>query len=160
MKKGLIIFTLISLIAVQAMAQDGKRRGRGRDMTPEERLEKHMARLDEQLELRDDQEVEIKAILAKSQEEMGEIREEMREAGKEDREAFKERLATLRDNTNEEILAVLDDEQDARFAEMTEKRHERMKKRMGKRRHHGGHNRGDQHRGDQHRGGHDQGENG
>ncbi|MFA0964732.1 Spy/CpxP family protein refolding chaperone [Roseivirga sp. BDSF3-8] len=141
MKKGLIIFAMISLVTMQGMAQDGGRRGhRGKDISPEERMEKHIARLDEKLELTDQQEQEIRSILEDSHEEMKGIRENIKESDEVDRTAVKEQMKALKEKTDSDILAVLDDEQDAKYTQMAEKRNQRMKKRMEKRRGHRGGN--------------------
>lgn len=136
MRKVILVLGLVFVVAVQGMAQDnGHRRGhhKGEKMTAVERMEKHLNKMDEKLDLSDDQKDRIRIILAENHDKMSNIRGEMKETAREDRKAFREELKALREETTDEILTVLNDDQEAKFREMLEKREERARNRMEQR---------------------------
>ena len=96
--------------------------GRGR-MTPEERTKQ----LTEQLKLEKDQVKKVEAIMKKSQEEMTKIFESGGGFGD---PATREKMMKLRQESNDEIMKLLNDEQKTEFKKIIEEQRKRMQERM------------------------------
>ncbi len=128
MRRNLIFcFALAVFLATgtfsTALAQDDPVQGDG--LTgPEQRIERHLDRLDSRLDLTEDQERRIRALLESHAAEMREWRENNDEASREERRAqARQAMAAL----HGEISGILTSEQSAQMEEM----HQRMKQRMG-----------------------------
>lgn len=95
------------------MKEKRERQRAMKDMTTEERHELMVTKMDEELELTDAQEEEIRAILNSKVESINSIKEQA--------DKNHEAVKTLMEQVNSEISEVLDPEQATKFAEMKEK---------------------------------------
>ena len=102
--------------------QGGERRGR-MGMSPEEQLE----RLSKALNLTDDQEGQIKPILAERHERMGKLRAD-ESLAQEDRRA---KMREIFEESNKKIRDILNEDQKKKFGEMQERQREHMEGRSG-----------------------------
>lgn len=109
MKK--VLFVAALLLGTVAMAQEGKERAK---LTPEERCEKKMEKMDEQLDLSDDQVAKIKAIHMANSDKMEAKRAEMKK--------LKDEMKVMRDASKAEIEKVLTDDQKEKLKEIEAKR--------------------------------------
>lgn len=105
---------LAVLVATPAWAQDSERRKHD--------PEKHLSRLQEELDLNDQQVEQIRAIFAEQHARFEALREE---SG--DRESKREAFRQLREESHERIQAVLTEDQRARLEEL----HAEFKERHG-----------------------------
>ena len=111
MKKTIQLFFLafLSFATVSAFAQPpggGPGRG-GRDVNPEQRAERQATLMQEKLELDENLTAEVKEVLLVYTKKMKDARDE---AG-EDRSAMRTTMQTLRTEQNEELQAILGEEQ-------------------------------------------------
>lgn len=102
---GAGLFAVLALAATPARAQE-----RGPRHDPEE----HMAKLQEELDLDDQQVEQIRAIFAEQHAKF----EQLREGEGGDRESRREAFRQLREETHERIRTVLNEEQRARLEEL------------------------------------------
>ncbi len=144
MKKILVLLVLTLGIFTIASAQRGTgerpskaRPERGMRMDPKERIEKQTARMQEELELTDEQTADIKALMLENMEarqaEMEKRRAEMEEAQEQQKMDFEKMRAEMkaqRDAQNEQIKAMLTKEQAEKYDAMLKEQEERMKERM------------------------------
>ncbi len=112
--KKLIMAMLIATFAVQTMSAQGPRRQR---MTPEQRTEWNIQRLDKKLSLTDEQKTKIRDIYTEFNKQ------------KPTREQFRESMEKLRTD----IKAVLTPDQQKQYDEMQKEMAERFKNRMPRR---------------------------
>lgn len=104
-------FLLLALLAgTTAFAQQG----RGQQLSPQERTQRQLERYQKQLDLTADQTSKIKEIVTASMEEMQKLRGQ---AGS-DRQAMFQSMQALNQKRNEQIKAVLTEEQKAKFEKM------------------------------------------
>lgn len=103
------------------MAQRGERPHK--EMSPEEKLEKHIEKVSSELGLSDDQRARYTELATRHQAE----KKAMREAQK---ASAKEQKAELRSRHDAELQKILTTEQYAKMVEMREKRMEQRKERM------------------------------
>jgi periplasmic protein CpxP/Spy len=97
----------------------GQEGGHGQRMTPEDRLKD----LTKQLSLTDDQQAKIKPILEDQQKKM----DDLRNNSSGDRQERGQKMQQIRKDTNDQIRAVLDDNQKTKFDKMEQEREDRMK---------------------------------
>ena len=102
--------------------QGGERRRR-MGMSPEEQLE----RLSKTLNLTDDQEGQIKPILAERHERMGKLRAD-ESLAQEDRRA---KMREIFEESNKKIRDILNEDQKKKFGEMQERQREHLEGRSG-----------------------------
>ena len=100
--------------------------GKFKDMTPQERAEHHTKKMDQTLDLSDEQEASVLAINQKYAEQMSALREEK----KKEMEAMRGQLEAIREARNAEFKEVLNEEQYAKHLEKEEKHIERIKSKM------------------------------
>jgi len=100
--------------------------GRRGPMSPDDRLKMLTTNLD----LTNDQQTKIKPILESEQKKM----EDLRNNSSDDRQAMRQKFQQLRDDTNSQIRALLDDKQKPKFDKMLQDEQQRM----GQRGHMGG----------------------
>lgn len=112
--KKLIMAMLIATFAVQTMSAQGPRRQR---MTPEQRTEWNIQRLDKKLSLTDEQKTKIRDIYTEFNKQ------------KPTQEQFRESMEKLRTD----IKAVLTPDQQKQYDEMQKEMAERFKNRMPRR---------------------------
>ena len=99
------------------------------DGDPKEMLESRMARLDSLLDLSDAQEA---AILQLNLEMMDELKTLRDESGG-DRQAMGQKMRSLRDRHDQEVMEMLDEEQQAAYSELRETEQEEMRNRFRER---------------------------
>lgn len=132
---GIVLMMLLSLTLVSAQRGEGGQRGGnekgGQRMSTEERQEKELAELSKTLSLSSTQITEVKLIQDKLVKDIEAKRESMTEDS--DRKAMREEMKALRTQYNKDIVALLNDEQKAKYKELTEQREEEMKQRQGQR---------------------------
>ncbi len=97
--------------------------GRREPMSPEDQL-KQMTR---NFNLTADQQVKIKPILVDSQKKM----EDLRNDSSGDRQAMRQKMMQIRQDTNDQVRAQLDDKQKEKFDKQEKEREERMQDRRG-----------------------------
>lgn len=137
MKSKHFVFMLVMLlVSVSSFAQR-------RSSNPEERVDNHMERLSEQLELSDKQTADVRLIVENTHKEMQVIFEREKER----RVLAKEEMDSIRSKQHAELKKLLSDEQIEKFEQMLANRPERQE--MMPRRGHGKHRK--HHHGDGHR---------
>jgi protein CpxP len=97
--------------------------GRRGPMSPDEQLK----RLTKDLDLTADEQTKIKPILADAQKKM----EDMRNDSSGDRQAMRQKMIQIRQDTNGQIRAQLDDKQKEKFDKQEQERQDRMQNRRG-----------------------------
>jgi Spy/CpxP family protein refolding chaperone len=97
--------------------------GRRGPMSPEEQLK----RLTSDLNLTADQQTKIKPILADARKKM----EVVRSDSNGDRQAMRQKMMQIRQDTNDQIRAQLDDKQKEKFDKQEQERQDRMQNRGG-----------------------------
>ena len=100
---------------------------------PKEYLEDRMAELEEQLGLSDAQAVAIQALHREFFDKLAEAR-----SSDGDRRAMRDQLRKLRDETDEEVIALLSDEQAEKYKEIRKEEMKEMEERMRNRQGRGG----------------------
>jgi hypothetical protein len=134
-------FTLVFTLAVgvtSAYAQKGQGDGHGGDRgggggggqmmgEPKDYLENRMAELEKILDLSSAQAVAVQAL----HQEFFDKLEQARSSG--DRRAMMEQMRKLRDDTDAEVIGLLNDEQAARYKEIRKEEMEEMRSRMRER---------------------------
>jgi len=105
------------LFALPAVAQPG---GGGRDMDPEARAEQQAKRMQQDLELSDEQYEEVKAINLMAAKNM----QETRQNSQGDREAMRAAMQEIRKETETQFQAILSPEQWTKFETMQAERKE------------------------------------
>lgn len=128
-----ILAMALSICTTPIFAQDGpdemkKKKEEMQALSPQEKAEKHTAKLTEMLGLSEQQAKEIQVINLKHTIEMDKIKAEQK--------ALKERAKAQRKKTDEDIVAVLTEEQKKVF---NEKKAEHQKKRAEKHKENCGH---------------------
>ena len=129
---AIVLGIMMSTFAYAQEAPDNKphheRRGQ-REITPEERSERMIQRLTEQLDLTEDQQAELKAFhLAQGEEGRAQMAEaQTREARHEIREAHRRQM-------DEKLEALLSEEQMEKYETMKENRPEHRRQRKGRHR--------------------------
>lgn len=118
MKKVLLIAAL--LIGTVGMAQEKEKA----KLTPEQKIEKKMAKLDEQLDLSDAQVAKLKAIHLDHAKAM--------EAKKAEMKKLKAEMKEMREAAKKEFDAELTDEQRAKMKELQEARKAKKQENKGK----------------------------
>ncbi|MFV0365547.1 MAG: Spy/CpxP family protein refolding chaperone [Mangrovibacterium sp.] len=149
MKKVFLVIAIMAGCSTMAMAQRGtgtrpsqsaeyQHRGpRGGRMSPEEQVAHETERLTKRLELTEEQQVKVKAVLEaqaaemKAQmeaqrEKMGDDPEAMREQMEENRDAMREKMEERMKKKEAQIKALLTDEQKVAYDEMRSEMKERM----------------------------------
>ena len=99
---------------------EGGRRG---PMSPDEQLK----RMTKDFNLTADQQVKIKPILVDEQKKM----EDLRDDSSTDRQAMRGKMLQIRQDTNEQVRALLDDKQKEKFDKQEQERKDRMQNRRG-----------------------------
>lgn len=112
--------------AVMAQGPGGRRPRGGGPMNGERQVEM----MKERLNLSAEQEEKIKAIF----EERGEKMAKARDESGDDRSAMRETMGKIFRETDEKVIAVLNDEQKEEYKKMQEEMRERMRQRGGQRR--------------------------
>ncbi|MDP0501095.1 MAG: hypothetical protein Q7P63_13455 [Verrucomicrobiota bacterium JB022] len=133
LRNWLLIGTVAWLGISQLGAQGfGPRPGEGR-LTPEEVIERMISRMDDRLDLTDEQEAEVREILKESQEKRALYLDAARDAESEGeaREQIK-KAHDVGKEANKEIAELLDRKQRKEFKEM-QKRMEQLRGRIGNR---------------------------
>lgn len=102
-------------VVMKEMKEKRERMRSMKDMSPEERHDLMIEKLDEELNLSDAQEEEIRAILDSKTESMNNLKEQS--------EKNKEAVKTLKEQVESEITEVLDAEQATKFEEIKAKQH-------------------------------------
>ena len=97
--------------------------GRPRPMSPDDRLKQ----MTKSLNLTADQQAKIKPILVDAQKKM----EDLRNDSSGDRQAMRQKMMQIRQDTNDQIRAQLDDKQKEKFDKQEQEREERMQNRRG-----------------------------
>jgi Spy/CpxP family protein refolding chaperone len=119
MKKLMMMAALVLGVYAGAEAQEVKKdRSSFKDMTPEQRAEKHAAHLQEALQLTDDQKKALYELNLVSGKEM-----------KASRGQNKEEAQALRKNKEERMKAILSADQFAKYQAMKAERMQKMKER-------------------------------
>lgn len=135
--KGNYLWILALMLAIQILAVgaaasqyqeggfeggqgDGGRRG---PMSADERLK----RMTKDFNLTADQQSKIKPILMDEQKKM----EDLRDDSSSDRQAVRAKMMQIRQDTNDQIRALLDDKQKEKFDKQERERQERMQNRRG-----------------------------
>ena len=108
------------MFALPAVAQPG---GGGRDMDPEARAEQQAKRMQQDLELSDEQYQEVKAINLMAAKDM----QETRQNNEGDREAMRAAMQQIRTETEAQFQAILSPEQWTKFETMQAERQEERK---------------------------------
>ena len=98
----------------------GERRG---PMSPEEQLK----RMTKEFNLTADQQAKIKSILVAGQKKM----EDARNDSGGDRQSMRQKMILIRQDTNDQVRAQLDDKQKEKFDKQEQEREERMQNRRG-----------------------------
>ncbi len=134
MKKLFLITVLFLGILSFAQAQRGSgqrpsQAGGGRpQMDPAERVERQTQRLKEVLSLTDEQTLKVKDIYKKYSEKHREAFQKARESGEEfDREKMREQMQATMAQQDNEVRALLTEEQKVKFEAFIKERAERMK---------------------------------
>ena len=97
----------------------GQRRGAGAGpMSPDDQLK----RMTKDLDLTADQQAKIKPILVDSQKKM----EDLRNDSSGDRQAMRQKMVQIRQDTNDQVRAQLNDTQKTKFDKQEQEREERM----------------------------------
>lgn len=97
--------------------------GRGRPMSPDEQWK----RMIKDFNLTADQQAKIKPILADEQKKMGDLRND----SSADRQTMRGKLMQIRQDTNDQVRALLDDKQREKFDKQEQERADRMQNRRG-----------------------------
>lgn len=123
MKQSYLTVLTIIMVSIFYMtcAGEQERQERQRRMDPEQMTKT----LTEELNLSDEQAARIKEILIDSQEKMREIRDNAQG----DRSAMRESMRQLRDETDDRIMAELDENQKEKFRELQEERRRERRER-------------------------------
>jgi protein CpxP len=105
--------------------QGGGQGGGGRrgPMSPDDQLK----RMTKDFNLTADQQAKIKPILVDAQKKM----EDMRNDPNADRQAMRKNMMQIRQDTNDQVRALLDDKQKEKFDKQEQERQDRMKNRRG-----------------------------
>jgi len=150
MKKLALIMVLFLGVMTIASAQRGNEQRpskgqygqREQHMSPEQRVDQQVAKLDEQLKLSAEQKTKVKALLTANMEKQRAQMEKQREKMEQQREAMKNtenkeaqmqrekmrsEMQARMAKQDQEIKALLTDSQKAKYDEMVKKRQERMK---------------------------------
>ena len=123
MKRYYLPMLTIIMVSIFYMtcAGEQERQERQRRMDPEQMT----GVLTEKLDLSDEQAGKIKAILIDSQEKMRSIRDE----AKGDRSVMRDQMRQVREDTDELIMAELDETQKGKFRELQEERRQERRER-------------------------------
>ena len=97
--------------------------GRPGPMSPNEQLK----RMTKDFNLTADQQAKIKPILVDSRKKMDEVRNDS--SG--DRQSMRQKMMQIRQDTNDQVRALLDDKQKEKFDKQEQERQERMQDRRG-----------------------------
>ena len=134
-RKGLWILTMLLAVpflvagtpaaAYQGGGYGGGQGGGGRrgPMSPDEQLK----RMTKDFDLTADQQSRIKPILVDQQKKM----EDLRNDSSGDRQAMREKMMQIRQDTNDQVRALLDDKQKEKFDKQQQEREDRMQNRRG-----------------------------
>jgi len=120
---------LLAMGAPAALFQGGgygagqERGGQRGPMSPDEELK----RLTKQFNLTADQQSKIKPILEDQQKKMGDVRND----SSLDRQTMRSKMMQIRQDSNDQIRALLDDQQKAKFDKMEQQREDRMRGQRG-----------------------------
>ena len=102
----------------------GQRRGAGAGpMSPDDQLK----RMTKDFNLTADQQSKIKPILVDQQKKMDDLRNDS--SG--DRQAMRQKMMQIRQDTNDQVRALLDDKQKEKFDKQEQEREDRMQNRRG-----------------------------
>ena len=99
------------------------RGGRRGPMSPDDQLK----RMTKDFNLTADQQAKIKPILVDAQKKM----EDLRNDSSVDRQAMREKMMQIRQDTNDQVRALLDDKQKEKFDKQEQERQDRMQNRRG-----------------------------
>jgi Spy/CpxP family protein refolding chaperone len=97
--------------------------GRGRPMSPDDQV-KQMSKA---LNLTADQQTKLKPILADERKKMDDVRNE----SSLDRRAMRDKMMQIRQDTNDQVRALLDDKQKEKWDKLQQEREDRMQNRRG-----------------------------
>ncbi len=92
-------------------------------MSPDERLK----RMTKDLNLTADEQAKIKPILVDAQKKM----EDARNDSSADRQTMRQKMMQIRQDTNDQVRALLDDKQKEKFDKQEQERQDRMQNRRG-----------------------------
>jgi protein CpxP len=124
---GLLILLFVAPLFIGAAlyAQGGGMGGRRGPMSADDR----MKQMTKQLDLSADQQAKIKPILEDEQKQMM----DMRNSSTGDRQAMREKMVQMRQNTRNQIRALLNDKQKETFDKMEQQRQQRMQEMRNRR---------------------------
>jgi len=132
---GLILAICLTTLTLSAQRGDGGQRGErssnGQRMSMEDRQAKELEQLTTQLELTPAQVTEISKLQEASTKAMKEKRESMSKDT--DRKVMAEEMSALREKYNEDVKALLTDDQKVKYEALVKEREEQMKQRQGQR---------------------------
>lgn len=127
--------SLVLLFALLTMGVSAQPKGRGGEVSPEKMAEQRTERLSKELGLTEEQKSEVYAINLKYTEQRGgEKREKPKDGEGEkgerpDREEMQKKMQKQQEACSKEVMAVLDEEQKAKYAEMLKKQKDNPKER-------------------------------
>jgi len=139
-KLGLIVVLFLGIFSLAQAQRDTTMRPSKTGMNhpprmdPSERIAQETNHLKETLSLTDDQTTKVKDIYTKYMEQRREAFEKARESGEQmDRDEMRKQMTETMTQENNEIKAVLTDDQKVKFDQYIKEREERMKNRRGSR---------------------------
>ena len=132
MKKVLMAALLVVGITAFAQEKEGKRAGREM-LTPEQKVELHVKKLDKDLDLTDKQTEQVKALVAKQIQKREEKRKEIQESKDKKREEFKAQAQADQAAMASEMKKILTPEQFTKWEKNREDKIEKMKEKMADR---------------------------
>lgn len=126
------IIALILLIGIQAQAQNRRGGGQHRQhrMTPEQRVDRQLQRLTQELQLDAAQQEKVRTALQNRVKAADELRAEATA----ERQTRMNKARAIRDDFNRAMSGILNAEQQAKFEQFQAKRREEMKNNMQQRR--------------------------
>ncbi|MGD1840232.1 MAG: hypothetical protein ACFB0B_04950 [Thermonemataceae bacterium] len=127
--RKIFILMLIAFSAFQLQAQQ-----KGKDMSPEERAEMQTSKLDEKLDLSDEQETSIKAINLQANTDLQALREEAQGSEQNDRKALLKQSREIQQQRESDIRATLTEDQQVTYDEMIEKQKQNRREKIKNRR--------------------------
>jgi protein CpxP len=121
----LFVAPLLAGVALYAQGQGMGMRGRRGPMSVDDR----MKQMTKQLDLSADQQAKIKPILEDQQKQMM----DMRNSSTGDRQAMREKMVQMRQNTRNQIRALLNDKQKETYDKLEQQRQQRMQEMRNRR---------------------------
>jgi periplasmic protein CpxP/Spy len=111
MALGLVVAASGAVLAADLDAQQARERGtQARQYEPTQRIEGHVAKLTERLALSEQQQGQVRSILTQQHDQMQALRSQAGQAGQ-DRGAAREQMRSIHETTQQQISAVLTEQQ-------------------------------------------------